>query len=755
VADPPGPEMSGDAVIGRYVHESVPRWPTPARPPPGAPNIVYIVLDDVGYADVGCYGGEIATPHLDGLARRGLRFTNFHTTALCSPTRAALLTGRNHHSVGMGVVSNWDTGFPGYRCRMAQSAGTLAEMLHPHGYNSYAVGKWHLVPHDEMTAAGPFGHWPLQRGFDRFYGFLDGSTDHWVPDLVEDNHWIDPPSRPGYHLSEDLAEHATTWVRDHRSVLPGTPFFLYLCFGTAHYPLQVPASYIARYRGRYDAGWDAIREERFARQKQLGIIPAEAELAPRNPGVRPWDDLTPAERRVAARFMEVYAAFITHADEQIGSVLAELERSGVAADTLFALLSDNGASGEGAALGSLNYMAHANGLPPEAAEELDERIDEIGGPATSPMYPAGWAMASNTPLKRYKTTTHGGGIRDPLILSWPARLGDQGSVRDQYHHVTDVTPTVLELIGIVPPEEIKGVPQQALEGVSMCRVLADRSAAGAKRVQYYEMLGSRAIWRDGWKAVAFHPIGSDFEDDRWELYHTDTDFSECHDLAAEHPGKLTELVELWWSEASRHQALPLDDRIMERFQVPIPPPLGSPRRFTYFPGSYIPSHAAPNIKDVTYSLCVWLDCADLDVAAGEADGVLVSCGDRFCGYTLFVKDGRLVHDYNCAGTHHVARSEGHILRGAGTVRYQFIRTGMFSGNGAVLIGDEVAGTVVLPRTLAMNLSIVGLTVGRSRLSAVSPEYESPFAFPGTIDRVVFELVDDRPVDDGGDGIVLD
>jgi len=735
------------ATVGRYVSESTPYWPPAASAPPGAPSIVYVVLDDVGFSDLGCYGSEIATPAMDALAGRGVRFTNFHTTALCSPTRACLLTGRNHHSVGMGVVANWDTGFPGFRGRVSPRAGTLAEMLHEHGFNSYAVGKWHLVPTDEMTAVGPYDHWPLQRGFDRFYGFLDGGTDQWVPDLVEDNHMIDPPRRPAYHLSEDLADHAIAMVRDHVSVHPEKPFFLYFCFGTGHYPLQAPSEVIERYRGRYDAGWDAIRESRFARQRALGIVPEGCELAPRNPGIRPWDELTADERRLAARLMEVYAAFLAHADAQLGRLMAELEHIGRLDDTLVVLLSDNGATAEGGPLGSLNYMQYANGVPPAPLAERLDRLDEIGGPSTSPMYPAGWAMASNTPLKRYKQHTHAGGVRDPLVLSWPARIAERGGLRHQYHHVTDVTPTVLELLGVEPPATLKGVAQQPIEGVSMAAVLADAAAPAVKAVQYYEMLGNRAIWHDGWKAVTLHAPGTGFDDDRWELYHADADFSECHDLADAEPERLAELVALWWDEAARHQALPLDDRVMERFLVPKPRPITSRRTFTYHPGIRVPSYGSPDIKDVSYTITATVDCSGVDVVAGDADGVLVCCGDRFCGYSLFVRDGFLVHDYNRAGTHFVARSVARLPAGVAVCRYAFTKTGRLQGQGTVTIDGAAAGSVALVGTLGMHVSPGGLSVGRGPLSAVSAQYEAPFDFGGRIERVVFELGDDRQLDE--------
>jgi arylsulfatase len=692
------------------------------------------VFDDVGFADFGCFGSEIETPNIDGLAAAGLRFNNFHTTALCSPTRSSLLTGRNHHSVGMAVVSNWDTGFPGARGRVAHSAGTLAEMLSARGYHTFAVGKWHLAPTDETTAVGPYDHWPCQRGFDRFYGFLDGATDHWCPDLVADNHRIDPPRRDGYHLTEDLVDQGIDLIRDSRSVHPEKPFFLYLCFGTAHYPIHVPRPYVDKYTGHYNVGWDVVREQRLARQLAEGIVPPGTELAPRNEGVVAWAELTADERRLAARLQEAYAGMIDHTDAHLGRLLAEIDRLGARDETLVVLISDNGATLEGGPLGHVNYMRYINGLPLQLDDAL-ARLDELGGPTTSPAYPMGWGMASNTPLKRYKQNTHGGGVRDPLILSWPGRIGDGGAIRDQYHHVTDIVPTILEMTGMEAPAELKGVAQQPIEGVSMVPSIRDADSPSVRTAQYFEMLGNRGIWSDGWKAVAYHRPGTDFEDDQWELYHLDWDFSECHDLAEQEPQRLRHMIELWWAEAGRHQVLPLDDRILERFHVPKPRPITSRSTFTYQPGAYIPSDGAPNIKDVSYTITAEVD--------HRGDGVLVSSGDRFSGYAFYVLDGHLVHDYNAAGTHFVVRSAVTVPSGRTRLEYRFTRTGELRGTGALAIDGQACGIIELTRTLGVHDSPAGLAVGRSRLSAVAADYESPFPFTGTIEQLTITLGTDR------------
>jgi arylsulfatase A-like enzyme len=716
-------------VIGRTVGESTPWWPAPNIAAEGSPDIVLIVVDDVGFADFGCYGSDLDTRHIDQLASIGVRFNNFHTTALCSPTRACLLTGRNHHSVGMGVVSNWDTGFPGYRGRVSKEAPTLAEMVRPAGYATMAVGKWHLAPIEETTAAGPYDQWPLQRGFNRFYGFLDGATNQWAPDLVYDNHRVDPPDRDGYHLSEDLVDRSIEFIRDHVSVLPEQPYFLYLCFGTAHSPLHAPALYIEKYQGAYDRGWDSCRDAILARQLDLGVVPAGTDLAPRNPGVRPWADLSADEQRVCARLQEVYAGMIDHTDDQIGRLVDYLRATGRFDNTLLVLLSDNGATLEGGGMGSVNYFRWVNGLPAEETAELATKLDEIGGPTTYPVYPMGWGQVSNTPLKRYKQNTHSGGIRDPLIVSWPAQLGGGGGIRSRFVHASDVAPTILELIGVDGPADI--------EGKSFAAGLRDPSAPTTKSVQYFEMLGNRAIWNNGWKAVTYHAPGTLFDDDRWELYHLDADFSECHDLASLHPERLTELVDLWWAEAERYRVLPLDDRILERFLVPKPRPITGRSSFTYYPGIRVPGEGAPGIVDVSYTIDAHVE------QTGE--GVLICHGDRFSGYSLFVKAGHLVHDYNCAGIHYLVRSEVPVPAGRHVLRYRFSRTGPLRGVGTLEIDGAPAGTVEQDRTLGVHINAVGVSVGHNPLSPVSPEYASPFRFDGVLEKVVIEIGDDGGV----------
>ncbi|HEX6122760.1 MAG TPA: arylsulfatase, partial [Ktedonobacterales bacterium] len=497
--------------------------------------MLLIIIEDTGFAHFGCYGGlgdRIKTPHLDQLARDGLRYNNFHATPLCSPSRACFLSGRNHHSVGIGTCTELATGYPGYDGRMPHEAALLPEVLVEHGYNTMCVGKWHLTPDEQISAAGPYDRWPLGRGFERYYGFLPGETDQWQPSLWLGNERVEAPRTPaqGYHLSEDLVDHSIAWIGEQNAVTPNKPFFHYLAFGAMHAPHQAPQAYIDAYRGRFDAGWDVIREETLAKQKELGIAPPATELPPRNPGVRAWESLSDTEKRVFCRQMETYAGFLTHTDAQVGRLIAFLRSSGLLDTTLIILAVDHGASGEGGPTGLSNEMSFFN-LVPETVDDMHKVLDRWGQPGTHPLYCTGWAMCGNTPFRWYKQQTHEGGVHVPLIVSWPAQVRGRGGVRGQFHHAVDLFPTILELIGIEMPPVVRGYPQMPLAGVSM--LYEEPNAPTRKRVQYFEMMGHRALWHDGWKAVTFHRSQDaartygipaperdlDFEHDDWELYH--------------------------------------------------------------------------------------------------------------------------------------------------------------------------------------------------------------------------------------------
>ncbi|MCC6627168.1 MAG: arylsulfatase [Chloroflexi bacterium] len=731
--------------IGRPVAESTPVPPAPARPPTGAPNVVIVVLDDVGFADLGPYGSEIATPAIDRLAAGGLTYTEFHTTAMCSPTRAALLTGRMPHAAGMGIIAEWATGHPGYQGRVTRRAATLAEMLRPHGYSTLAVGKWHLMPMDDATGAGPFDDWPLGRGFDRWYGFHGALADSWHPELFEDNHTIETPARAGYHLSEDLVEQAIGMVRDQQVAAPGRPFFLYLAFGACHWPHQAPRAWIDRYRGRYDAGWDAIRAERLARQRARGIVPPDTELAPRNPGVRAWDDLSADERRLFARMQEVYAGFVEHTDAQIGRLTEALAALGQLDNTLLLLLSDNGASPEGGAHGAFNGRKHLVTEPEPLARTL-AGLDRLGSERAYGHYPVGWAQASNTPLKWYKKDVHGGGIRDPLLIHWPRRIAG-GEVRRQYHHVADLTPAVLEALGVAAPATVDGAPQMPLHGVSLAYTFDAPDAPTRKTTQYYELLGDRALWHDGWKAVARHDKGVDFAADRWELYHVVEDYAENRDLAAEQPERLRALIERWWAEAGRYDVLPLDDREYERVAANI---AARRRRETVLlPGAArLDRYHVPDLTDRSFQIV-----AEIETPPGGAAGVLLAIGTRFGGLVLYVQGGRLVYEYvydDDARTRLVA-DRPLPSGGPATLALAFRRTGRRQGEATLLIDGQPAGTAVIPKTWPVAGLAGGLRCGRDGGAPVSDAYALPFTFTGTLHRVVVTLGDDGAPDPAAAG----
>ena len=726
-------------VIGRTVKESVPSWPLPPRAPQGAPNIVLVVLDDVGFADLGCYGSEIETPTLDRLANGGLRFTNFHTTALCSPTRACLLTGRNHHSVGMGMLASWDSGFPGLRGRIAPSAGTLAEILQEQGYNTFATGKWHLAPSASTSASGPYNDWPLQRGFERYYGFLAAATNHWYPSLTHDNHHIEIPEEPGYHLTTDIIDHSIAFIRDQKALDREKPFFLYTALGACHAPHHVPAEYVEKYEDVFAKGWDQTRRDRFARQKQLGIIPPETVLSPPNDDVVQWNLLGDDARKVAVRLQAAYAGMLDHADYQLGRLITFLEQLNQLNNTLIFVVSDNGASREGTEHGTINAMRYFNNVPDNIEDNL-AALNEIGSASLINNYPLGWAMAGNTPLKRYKGNAHGGGVRDPLIVHYPVEITDRGGIRSQFHHAIDLVPTVLEIIGIEAPRELKGFPQQQIEGTSLRYTFDQKVGPSAKNTQYFEIVGHRGIWHRGWKAVTWHRPGTSFDNDKWELYNLEDDFSESHDLASERPEHLRALIDLWWSEAGRYQVLPLNDAPRwfgdeEMGGLPLP------CRYELLPKtSRIPGEAAPDIRNRSYSIT-----AQVHMGNQNTQGILIAHGDSASGYALYISNGRLVHDYNFVGTHFVIASNILVPQGRHTLRFDFTAIGNHSGVGHLWIDSNQVGQVEMPTTLRRLPQWSGLYIGYSPLLPIDNN-PRPFPFSGVIERIVIELEPGRGID---------
>lgn len=724
--------------IGRTLADSEPWWPElPAGL--GGTNVVMVVLDDVGFAQFGCYGSELATPTIDRLAAGGVRSTGFHTTALCSPTRAALLSGRNHHAVGMRGISNWNTGFPHMRGGISPKAATIAELLRDHGYATYAAGKWHLAPMEECSAAGPHTNWPLQKGFDRFYGFLQGETDQFHPELTQDNSPVDPPAGPddGYHVSEDIVDRSIEWIGDLKAVRPDRPFFLYLAFGAMHAPHQAPASYLERWKGRFDEGYDVVRQRWFERQLAMGVVPEGTTLAPPNPGVPAWDDLTDNQRAFSARLMEAFAAFMEHTDDQLGRLVAFLEQRDLLDDTLVLVLSDNGASREGGPHGVMDEFSFFNGMWEDVDEIVANRLDDIGGPHSHSNYPWGWAQAGNSPLRWYKQNTYGGGVRDPLVVHWPGRIPDPGAIRPQFCHAVDVAATILDAAGIEPPATYKGVDQLPMAGTSLLPMLTDAASPPLRSVQYFEQIGHRGIWSDGWKATTYHEPGQDFDADVWGLFHLDEDFSECHDLAEAHPEKLAKLQQLWWAEAGANGVLPLDDRTIELFGAPPRP--GSPHAlggtYTYVPPmAHMPADTAPQLGGRN-----WTITAEIQVAEGHdaVEGVLYARGNHNIGHSFFVQGGELHFDYNALGNHQRARGPVVLAPGRHTLEARFDR----DGKGAVLTvaADGVdIGSVPVPKVVRM-LGSTGLDIGRDSLSPVVDAYDAPFPFTATIEKVTFQI----------------
>jgi len=759
------------------IRDSEPDW-TPFEPPkapPGAPNVLYIVLDDVGFSAMSCYGGPIETPNIDRIAAQGVRYTQFHTTALCSPTRSCLLNGRNHTRNSMACITEAATGFPNASGTIPPENGMLSEILGEQGWNTYMVGKWHLCPTDEMNLAATRRNWPTGRGFERWYGFLGAETNQWYPDLVYDNHTVEQPRTPeeGYHLTEDLTDKAIEFIQDAKAIAPEKPFLLYYAPGACHAPHHAPEEWIDKFKGRFDMGYEAIREETLARQKELGLVPADTVVPPINPigtpetrtgpdgkpfpvldYTQPWDTLDDGEKQLYARMAEVYAGFLAHADHHIGCLLDYLEATDQLENTLILLVSDNGASGEGGPTGSVNEMKFANGVADDLAENL-AKIDDLGSPTTYNHYPTGWAMAFNTPFKMWKRYEYNGGTSDPCIITWPAgKVG--GQVREQYCHAIDLVPTILDVLGVEAPETIKGHVQTPFDGVSLRATIDDANTPSPRKTQFYSMLGSRSIWHEGWKAVTTHPAISGwghFNDDEWELYHVDVDRVEVHNLAAEQPDKLREMVNLWFAEAGANNAFPLDDRAaLEILNTPRPQ-LSSPRdRYVYYPGtSGVPEWQSAIVRGRSFVIG-----ALVDIPAAGAEGVLFAQGSRFGGHALYVRDNRLHYLNNFLGsfeqkvvaTKDVPTGEKLILSAS------FEKTSRepdrTKGTLSLYHGDEKVGEGEIETQLgAFAIAGSALYVGRHEGEPLTADFpgDAPHHFTGgTLDRVAVDVSGEAYID---------
>lgn len=753
------------------VRDSEPDWEPYLAPKAaeGAPNVLILAWDDLGYATMDIYGGPVRCPNMARIAARGVVMSNFHTTALCSPTRASLLTGRNATSCGMATIAEFASGFPGISTRIPFENGFISEVLAEHGYNTYCVGKWHLTPGEECNLAAYKGRWPLGRGFERFYGWLGGETNSYYPDLVHDNHPVEPPGRPedGYHLADDLADKAISFIQDAKTIDPDKPFFMYLAPQAGHAPHLVPLEWADRYRGVFDEGYEAIRDGILARQIELGLLPEGTELSPINPHgepgrtgpdgqpwplldtVRPWDSLTDDERRMFVRMAEVFAGYISYYDDRLGRVLDYLEASGEIDDTLIVVVSDNGASGEGGPNGSFNEWRFFNGIP-DTVETTLPHLEELGTPASNNHYNTGWAWALDTPFPYWKRWAGAeGGTADMCVVSWPARIRPDATPRQQYVHAVDVVPTIYELLGITPPETIKGHLQSPIEGESFAAALSDPAAPG-KRTQFYTMLGQRAIYHDGWLASTVHPPLSswgNFDEDEWELFRLEADRSQSQNVAAEHPDTLEALKGLWFYYAGIYNGLPLDDRNALE-QVLAPRPHGAPDRdlYVFYPDcADVPESAGPQIPGRSYTIA-----AHATVDSTDAEGVIWAAGGVPGGHSLYVKDGRLRYTFNWVGTvlqDVVADTE--LPAGDHVLAAEFAASGpssdpaMPGAEGTLTLyldGAAIGSGRIITQPGYFCLTGDGICVGRDSASAVTPEYRAPFPFTGgTIDKVVVDL----------------
>jgi arylsulfatase len=739
-------------VIKLDVRDSTPDWDpyTPTRAPAGAPNILFVLYDDTGLAAWSPFGGRINMPTLQKLADRGLMYSQWHTTALCSPTRSTCLTGRNHHLNGMSAITEASIGFPGGHARIPDECATVGQILQDGGWSTFWVGKNHDVPETDVAAGASKKWWPLAKGFDRFYGFIGGETNQWYPDLIEDNHSIDQPYLPeeGYHLSKDLADKALQMIKDQKAGNPSKPWYMWFCPGANHAPHHAPQEYIDKYKGKFDDGYEAYREWVLPRMIAKGLLPKETQLTPMNPlpadvslpadMVRPWNTLNADEKKLFSRLMEVYAAFSEYTDAQIGRIIDYLEQSGQIENTLVIYAADNGASGEGTPNGSVNENKFFNGYPDEMAENM-KLIDKLGGPDTYEHFPTGWAIATSAPFKMFKRySEYAGGTCDPLVVSWPKGIKARGEVRNQYHHSVDIVPTILDICGLEMPKVYKGVEQYPLSGISMRYTFdAKPDAPTKKHRQYYAMLGTRGIWEDGWKAAALHvPFKGtgNFDKDEWELYHVDVDRSESKNLAKEHPDKLQALIQAWFEEAEKNFVLPLDDRFGPDILAVTRPTEETPReRYIYYPGtSAIPEACAVNVRGRSFKIL-----ADVEITDANCSGVIFAHGSRFGGHALFIADKKLQYVYNFLGIKPEQKFVSPELKpGKYTLGMEFIREKAGPhheslGKTKLYVNNKVVAEGPM-RTQAgkFTLSGDGMCIGFDSGDAVSAGYKTPGTFKG-------------------------
>jgi arylsulfatase A-like enzyme len=769
--EPPSMAKSFKGKISLDIRDSEGDWEPflPPRAPEDAPNVLLLAWDDVGYGTMDVFGGPVETPNMRRIAEMGVRYSNFHTTALCSPTRASVLTGRNATSNGMATIAEFGSGFPGISARIPFENGLISEVLAERGYNTYCVGKWHLTPGDETTLASFKGRWPLGRGFERFYGFLGGESNSWYPDLVYDNHQIDPPATPeeGYHLSKDLSDKAIEFIRDAKAVDPDKPFFMYLAPQAGHAPHHVPKEWADRYKGKFDQGYEAIRTEILERQKELGLLPEETDLSAINPHgepaatgpdgqpwpmldtVRPWDSLSADEQRLFSRMAEVFAGYISYADHELGRVLDYLEESDQLDNTLIVVVSDNGGSGEGGPNGSFNEWRFFNGIA-DSTDLTIPHIDELGTPDSYNHYTTGWAWAFDTPFPYWKRWAgYEGGVADMCFVAWPGRLAAQTEPRQQYIHAVDIAPTIYELLDIEPPDVIKGYPQSPIEGTSFAASLTDADAP-AKESQFYAMLGQRSIYHRGWLACTVHPPLSGwgkFDLDKWELYNLEEDRAQSNDLAEQEPVRLARLKDLWFYYAGIYNGLPLDDRTALEQVLAERPHAGKDReQYVYFPDcADVPEEGGVRITGRSYKIA-----AGVEIDSADAQGVIYAHGGVAGGHSLYIKEGRLRYAFNWVGTHvQNVVADREIATGRHIYTAEFVLEGKnedpampgFAGTLNLYMDDQpVAADEIVTQPGVFCLVGDGICVGRDSASPVTPDYTAPFRFTGgAIDKVVVDV----------------
>ncbi|MEQ8846657.1 arylsulfatase [Botrimarina sp.] len=750
----PVPQGPFKGKIGLTPAESEKDFPDEVAAPDGAPNVLIILTDDVGFGASSTFGGPIPTPTFDRLANSGLRYNQFHTTALCSPTRAALITGRNHHTVSTGGIMEIGVGYPGYNTVVRKSCGTIGQVLKYNGYNTAWFGKNHNVPDWQSSQAGPFDLWPAGLGFEYFYGFVGGDTNQWAPAIVENTRPVEPPhDDPDYNFDEDMADRAINWIRMQNAVAPDKPFFCYYATGTAHAPHHAPKDWIAKFEGKFDKGWDAQRDQTLARQKELGVVPQGTKLTERSPGIPAWDSLNTKQKELYARMMEVYAGALSHADHHFGRIIDAIEESGELDNTLIIYIQgDNGASAEGSAQGLLNEMTFFNNIA-VPFETVYENRDKLGGPMAFNHYPIGWAHAMDTPFQWTKqVASHFGGTRNGMVMSWPKRIKDKGKVCSQFHHVIDVMPTILEAAALPAPDSIDGITQEPIEGTSMAYTWDDTDAPSERTTQYFEMFANRAIYDDGWVACTTPPIAPwvavadavDVIDGyEWELYNIDEDFSESENLAEQHPDKLRELQRLFYIEAVKYDVLPLDNSKVERLDVRNRPSLTEGRdKFTYYAGmTRIPEGSAPDLKNKSFAIN-----AVVDIPEGGAEGLLMTQGGRFCGVGLYLLKGKPVFVYNLADVERY-RVEGDepLAPGEHVITFDFNYDGGGVGKGGratLSVDGKKVGSTDFPRTIGYRMSLdETLDFGEDTGTPVSEDYQVPFKFTGEIQEVTIQISD--------------